>query len=45
MDKFYDEFKRHVDEGGCPFGGASSIDGVLAPSDTHVHKHLPLVPA
>ena len=45
VEKFYDEFKRHVDEGGCPFGGASSIDGVLAPSDTHVHKHLPLVPA
>ena len=30
--------------GRLPFGGASSIDGVLAPSDTHVHKHLPLVP-
>jgi NADH-quinone oxidoreductase subunit F len=45
VDKFYDEFKRHVDEGGCPFGGASSIEGVLAPSDTHVQKHLPLVPA
>jgi NADH-quinone oxidoreductase subunit F len=45
VEKFYDEFKRHVDEGGCPFGGASSIEGVVAPSDTHVHKHLPLVPA
>jgi NADH-quinone oxidoreductase subunit F len=38
VDKFYDEFKRHVDEGCCPFGGASSLDGVLAPSDQHTHS-------
>ncbi|HEX2293099.1 MAG TPA: NADH-quinone oxidoreductase subunit NuoF [Gaiellaceae bacterium] len=38
VDKFYDEFRRHVDEGGCPFGGASSIEGVLAPSDQHTHS-------
>jgi NADH-quinone oxidoreductase subunit F len=37
VDKFYDEYKRHVDEGGCPFGGASSIEGVIAPSDIHAH--------
>jgi NADH-quinone oxidoreductase subunit F len=37
VDKFYDEFQRHVDEGGCPFGGASSIEGVVAPSDMHTH--------
>jgi NADH-quinone oxidoreductase subunit F len=38
VDKFYDEYQRHIDEGGCPFGGASSIDGVVAPSDMHTHS-------
>ncbi len=38
VDKFYDEFQRHIDEGGCPFGGESSIEGVLAPSDMHTHS-------
>ncbi len=33
--KFRDEYQRHVDEGGCPFGGASSLTGVLAPVDQH----------
>jgi NADH-quinone oxidoreductase subunit F len=37
VDRFYDEFKRHVDEGRCPFGGASSLEGVVAPSDMHTH--------
>jgi NADH-quinone oxidoreductase subunit F len=45
VDKYYDEFKRHVDEGGCPFHGASSIDGVLAPSDQHTHSPVATVPA
>jgi hypothetical protein len=31
--KFRDEYQRHVDEGGCPFGGESSLSGVLAPVD------------
>ena len=38
VDKFYDEYQRHIDEGGCPFGGASSIEGVIAPSDMHTHS-------
>jgi NADH-quinone oxidoreductase subunit F len=38
VDKFYAEFQRHIDEGGCPFGGASSIEGVVAPSDMHTHS-------
>jgi len=37
--KFRDEYRRHVDEGGCPFGGGSSLEGVLAPVDQH-HTHL-----
>ena len=26
VDKFRDEFQAHVDQGGCPFGGESSLD-------------------
>jgi NADH-quinone oxidoreductase subunit F len=33
--KFRDEFQRHLDEGGCPFGGESTLDHVLAPVDQH----------
>jgi NADH-quinone oxidoreductase subunit F len=32
---FRDEFQRHIDEGGCPFAGESSLEGVLAPVDQH----------
>jgi hypothetical protein len=35
VDKFPDEFRRHVEEGGCPYGGASSLDGVLSPVDLY----------
>jgi NADH-quinone oxidoreductase subunit F len=37
--KFREEYQRHIDEGGCPFGGESSLQGVLAPVDQH-HAHL-----
>jgi NADH-quinone oxidoreductase subunit F len=37
--KFREEYQRHIDEGGCPFGGASSLEGVLAPVDQH-HAHV-----
>ena len=36
MKKFPDEFRAHVDRGGCPFASSSSIEGVVAPSDQHV---------
>jgi NADH-quinone oxidoreductase subunit F len=36
VDRFRDEFQEHIDAGGCPFGGASSLEGLLAPSDQHV---------
>jgi NADH-quinone oxidoreductase subunit F len=36
--KFREEYQRHIDEGGCPFGGESSLQGVLAPVDQH-HAH------
>jgi len=37
--RFRDEFQRHIDEGGCPFGGESSLENVLAPVDQH-HAHV-----
>ena len=33
--KFRDEYQRHLDEGGCPFGGESTLDHLLAPVDQH----------
>ena len=33
--KFSDEFQKHVDDGACPFGGESSLDGLVAPIDRH----------
>jgi len=42
---FRDEFQRHIDEGGCPFGGESSLKGVFAPVDQHSHAPVAEVPA
>ncbi len=39
VTKFRAEFQRHLDEGGCPFRGTSSLEGVLAPVDEH-HAHV-----
>ena len=33
--KFREEFRAHVDQGACPFGGASSLEGLFAPVDQH----------
>jgi NADH-quinone oxidoreductase subunit F len=35
--KFRDEYQRHIDEGGCPFHGGSSLEGVVAPVMQHHH--------
>jgi NADH-quinone oxidoreductase subunit F len=35
--KFRDEYQRHIDEGGCPFAGSSSLDGLVAPVMQHHH--------
>jgi NADH-quinone oxidoreductase subunit F len=44
-DKFRDEFRAHVDRG-CPFGGTSPIEGILAPVAQHAHSPAPeAVPA
>jgi NADH-quinone oxidoreductase subunit F len=37
LDKWRDEFVAHVEQGGCPFGSSSSLEGILAPSDQHAH--------
>ena len=29
--KFREEYQRHIDEGGCPFDGESSLEGLVAP--------------
>jgi NADH-quinone oxidoreductase subunit F len=35
-----DEFVAHVEQGGCPFGGESSLEGIVAPSDAHAHEEV-----
>jgi NADH-quinone oxidoreductase subunit F len=34
------EFVAHVEQGGCPFAGESSIEGIVAPSDAHAHQEV-----
>jgi NADH-quinone oxidoreductase subunit F len=41
VDKFRDEFRAHVDAGGCPLGGGSSLEGLLAPVAMHAHEAVP----
>jgi NADH-quinone oxidoreductase subunit F len=45
FDKWHDEFVAHVEQGGCPFGGESSLEGIVAPSDQHTHAPVAEVPA
>jgi NADH-quinone oxidoreductase subunit F len=45
VTKFRDEFQAHVDRGGCPFGDASTLAGLLAPIDQHTHNPVAEVPA
>ena len=49
--KFREEFLQHVEGGGCPFHGSSSLDGIVAPTDVHeahagpaeIHRPLEVV--
>ena len=43
--KFRDEFQAHVDHGGCPLGGESSLEDLFAPVDQHTHHPVAEVPA
>jgi NADH-quinone oxidoreductase subunit F len=37
LRKYRDEFDAHVSGGACPFGGESSIEGIVAPVAQHAH--------
>jgi NADH-quinone oxidoreductase subunit F len=39
VDKFRNEFQEHIDHGGCPLGGSSSLQAVLAPVAMHSAAH------
>jgi NADH-quinone oxidoreductase subunit F len=43
--KYRAEFEAHIDQRGCPFGGESSIEGILAPVDQHTGHPTATVPA
>jgi NADH-quinone oxidoreductase subunit F len=45
VSKFRDEYRQHIVEGGCPFAGESSLEGVMAPVDQHTHSPVAEVPA
>jgi len=35
IEKWGHEFEEHVEQGRCPYEGTSSIEGIVAPSDSH----------
>jgi NADH-quinone oxidoreductase subunit F len=41
VSKFRDEFREHLDHGGCPFGGDSQLERLFAPVDQHAHAGAP----
>jgi NADH-quinone oxidoreductase subunit F len=45
VDKFRDEFQEHVDLGGCPFQGESSLEDLFAPVDQHALHPVAEVPS
>src|SRR3954454_12674243 len=45
LRKFRSEFEAHVEQGACPFGGDSSIEGIVAPADQHAHHPTATVPS
>ncbi len=45
IDSYREEFEAHIDQGGCPFRGESSIEGIVAPVDQHTHSPVAEVPA
>jgi NADH-quinone oxidoreductase subunit F len=45
VSRFRDEFQAHLDGGGCPFEGESSLQGIFAPVDQHTHHPVAEVPA
>ncbi|HEY1513313.1 MAG TPA: NADH-ubiquinone oxidoreductase-F iron-sulfur binding region domain-containing protein, partial [Gaiellaceae bacterium] len=45
LKKWRDEFVAHVEQGRCPYGGESSLEGIVAPLDAHTHHPTVEVPA
>jgi NADH-quinone oxidoreductase subunit F len=45
IDKWPEEFVAHVEQGRCPYGGESSLAGIVAPSDQHTHTPVAEVTA
>jgi NADH-quinone oxidoreductase subunit F len=45
ITKWGGEFVAHIEQGGCPYGGASSLEGIVAPLDQHTHSPVAEVPA
>ena len=41
VTKFRDEFREHLEHGGCPFGADSQLAGLFAPVDQHEHTAVP----
>ena len=41
VSKFRDEFREHLEHGGCPFGGDSQLERLFAPVDQHAHAGAP----
>ena len=40
IEHWGDEFAAHIEQGGCPFEGASTLEGIVAPSDAHAHAEV-----
>jgi NADH-quinone oxidoreductase subunit F len=45
VDRFRAEFQEHIDTGGCPYGGESSLENLFAPVDQHRHTPVAEVPS
>jgi NADH-quinone oxidoreductase subunit F len=45
LTKYHEEFRAHVERRACPFGDSSSIAGITAPIDQHLHSTTVEVPA
>jgi NADH-quinone oxidoreductase subunit F len=41
ITKFRDEFREHLEHGGCPFGEDSHLAHLFAPVDQHAHTAVP----
>ncbi len=45
VEKWRHEFEEHIEQGRCPYDGASTLDGIVAPSDAQTHPPTVEVPA